>query len=304
MSATGLAFGLCVDLQRPWSEIRLIGEAADSAGWHSIYVPDHFMPHETGNHAAGGPVLESWTCLTGLAMVTRRIRIGTLVLGNTYRHPAVVANMAAALDQLSAGRLILGLGAGWQANEHLAYGIGLPAVPERLDRLAEACAVIHALTRDRTATYQGRYYALVDAYCEPAPIQSALPILVGGGGERRTLPIAARYADAWHTWATSREFGRKSEILDQLCVAAGRPPTGVRRVCGASVTIISASEVSRVGADDEDILGPAAQVAEAIHRYRDAGAEEFVARDDARRPIGAALEFVRQFQQDVVPLLR
>ena len=102
MSATGLAFGLCVDLQRPWSEIRLIAEAADSAGWHSIYVPDHFMPHETRNRAAGGPVLESWTCLTGLAMVTRRIRIGTLVLGNTYRHPAVVANMAATLDQLSA----------------------------------------------------------------------------------------------------------------------------------------------------------------------------------------------------------
>jgi len=262
------------------------------------------MPHETGNRAAGGPVLESWTCLTGLAMVTRQIRIGTLVLGNTYRHPAVVANMAAALDQLSAGRLILGFGAGWQANEHLAYGIGLPTVPERLDRLAEACAVIHALTRDRAATYQGRYYALIDAYCEPTPIQSALPILVGGGGERRTLPIAARYADAWHTWATSREFGRKSEILDQLCVAAGRPPTEVRRVCGASVTIISASEVSRVGAGDEDILGPAAHVAEAIHRYRDAGAEEFVARDDARRPIGAALEFVRQFQQDIVPLLR
>ena len=80
----------------PWSEIRLIGEAADCAGWHSVYVPDHFMPHETGNRAAGGPVLESWTCLTGLAMVTRQIRIGTLVLGNTYRHPAVVANMAAA----------------------------------------------------------------------------------------------------------------------------------------------------------------------------------------------------------------
>jgi F420-dependent oxidoreductase-like protein len=304
VSATGLAFGLCVDLQRPWSEIRLIAEAADSAGWHSIYLPDHFMPHETRNRAAGGPVLESWTCLTGLAMVTRRIRIGTLVLGNTYRHPAVVANMAAALDQLSAGRLILGLGAGWQPNEHLAYGIGLPAMPERLDRLAEACAVIHALTRDRVATYQGRYYALVDAYCEPTPMQSALPILVGGGGERRTLPIAARYADAWHTWATSREFRRKSQILDQLCDAAGRPPTEVRRVCGASVTIISASEVCQLGADDEDILGPAAHVAEAIHRYRDAGAEEFVARDDARMPIGAALEFVRQVQQDIVPLLR
>ena len=83
MSATGLAIGLCVDLQRPWSEIRLIGEVADSAGWHSIYVPDHFMPHETGNRAAGGPVLESWTCLTGLAMVTRQISIGTLVLGQS-----------------------------------------------------------------------------------------------------------------------------------------------------------------------------------------------------------------------------
>ena len=304
MSANGLAFGLCVDPQRPWPDIRLIAQAADSAGWHSIYVPDHFMPHETRNRATDGPVLEAWTCLTGLAMVTGRIRIGTLVLGNTYRHPAVVANMAAALDQLSAGRLILGLGAGWQANEHNAYGIRLPAVPERLDRLAEACAVIRALTRDRVATFQGRYYSLVDARWEPAPIQSALPILVGGGGERRTLPIAARYTDAWHTWATSREFARKSEILDQLCVAIGRQPTGVRRVCGATVTIISPSQASQGGGDDEDIVGPASQVAEAIHRYREAGAEEFIARDDARMPIGAALEFIRQFQQEIVPLLR
>ena len=304
MSATGLAFGLCVDLQRPWSEIRLIGEAADSAGWHSIYVPDHFMPHEKRNRPAAGPVLEAWSCLTALAMVTRRIRIGTLVLGNTYRHPAVVANMAASVDQLSAGRLILGLGAGWQPNEHHAYGIRLPAVPERLDRLEEACAVIRALTRDQVATYQGRYYAVADARCEPAPIQPALPILVGGGGERRTLPIAARYADAWHTWATSSEFRRKSQILDQLCAATGRQPTDVRRVCGASITIIPASQVSRAVSDDEAIVGTPDDVAEAIHRYRDAGVEEFIARDDARTPVSVATEFVLQFQQDIVPLLR
>lgn len=144
---------------------------------------------------------------------------------------------------------------------------------------------------------------MVDARGEPAPFQSALPILVGGGGERRTLPIAARYADAWPTWTTSREFAPKSQFLDQLCVADGRQPTEVQRVCGASVTIISPSETSQGGGYDEEIVGPAAFVAEATHRDRDAGAEEFIARDDARMPLGAAVEFIRQFQHDIVPLL-
>ena len=190
--AKALLFSLCLDTGRPWQDVRSIGSSADSAGWHCLYVPDHFMPHDARGRPRPGPVLEAWSCLTALAMLTRQVRVGTLVLGSTYRHPAVVANMAATVDQLSAGRLTLGVGAGWQTNEHRAYGISLPDVHERLDRFEEAGAVVRALTRGAPTTYHGAYYAVQDAFCEPPPVQPALPILIGGGGERRTLAIAAR----------------------------------------------------------------------------------------------------------------
>jgi len=303
--AKSLVFSLCPDTRWPWQDVRSIGVSADFAGWHCIYVPDHFMPHDARNRPRPGPVLEAWSCLAALAVLTRQVRVGTLVLGSTYRHPAVVANMAATLDQLSAGRLTLGLGAGWQTNEHRAYGIALPDVRERLDRFEEACAVIRALTRDAPTTYHGVYYAVQDAFCEPPPMQPALPILIGGGGERRTLAIAARFADAWHTWATSSEFGRKSRVLDRHCEAVGRAPNDVRRVCGATVRIASAPGQTVVGTDDDGtIVGTAEAVAEAIDQYRQAGVEEFIVRDDAETPAAEAHDFLLQFQAEVVRQLR
>jgi F420-dependent oxidoreductase-like protein len=300
-----LTFSLCLDTRRPWPDVRSIGTAADSAGWHCIYVPDHFMPHDARDRPRPGPVLEAWSCLTALAMLTEQVRVGTLVLGSTYRHPAVVANMAATVDQLSAGRLTLGVGAGWQTNEHRAYGIALPDVRERLDRFEEACAVIRALTRSAPTTYRGVYYAVQDAFCEPPPAQPALPILIGGGGERRTLAIAARSADAWHTWATSSVFRRKSRLLDRHCEAAARAPDDVRRVCGASVRIVSAPGQTAAGTDDGGtVVGTAEGVAEAIDQYRQAGVEEFVVRDDAGTPAAEANDFLLQFQAEVVRQLR
>jgi F420-dependent oxidoreductase-like protein len=303
--AKALLFSLCLDTGRPWQDVRSIGSSADSAGWHCLYVPDHFMPHDARGRPRPGPVLEAWSCLTALAILTRQVRVGTLVLGSTYRHPAVVANMAATVDQLSAGRLTLGVGAGWQTNEHRAYGISLPDVHERLDRFEEACAVVRALTRGAPTTYHGAYYAVQDAFCEPPPVQPALPILIGGGGERRTLAIAARFADAWHTWASSSVFRRKSHVLDRHCEAAGRAPNDVRRVCGATVRIVSAARQTAAGTDDgETIVGTAEGVAEAIDEYRQAGVEEFIVRDDAGIPAAEANDFLLQFQAEVVRQLR
>ena len=134
-----MLIGVCVDPGRPWDEVRVLAEVADEAALATVYAVDHFMAYgPAGGTAPSAPVLEGWTTLTALAALTRRIRLGTLVLGATYRHPAVVANMAATLDQLSGGRLTLGLGAGWQQNEHTAYGIDLPPVRERLDRFEES----------------------------------------------------------------------------------------------------------------------------------------------------------------------
>ena len=223
---------LCVDTGRPWQDLSELARAADRAGVHAVYVSDHLMPFGPVGLPAEDPGLEAWTTLTGLAAVTERARLGTLVLGNTLRHPAVVAKMAATLDQVSGGRLVLGLGAGWQPNEHLACGIALPPVAERLDRFEESLTAITTLLRDGGGTFAGRYVTLTGASCRPRPAQQRLPVLVGGSGERRTLRIAATYADAWHSWGDADEFARLSGVLDRHCVEVGRDPRTVRRVAG------------------------------------------------------------------------
>src|SRR5262249_53160166 len=145
-----------------------------------------------------GPMLESWSTLSALAGLVPRLKIGTIVLGNTYRHPAVVAKMAAQVDIISGGRLLLGLGAGWQQNEHEAYGIPFYTVGERLARLDEACQVIKSLWTERRANFKGRFYQLSDAPLDPKPQQRPHPeLMIGGGGERVTLRVVAKHADHW-----------------------------------------------------------------------------------------------------------
>lgn len=185
-----MKLSLCVDPGRSWPEALALAQQADSAGWHAVYVCDHFMPHNPAGDPADGPMLECWTVLTALAALTARVRLGTLVLGNACRHPAVVANMAATLDQVSPGRLVLGLGAGWQANEYAAYGIALPALRDRVAILGEACAVIRSLLDSRRSTMNGEYYRLTDAPCDPKPV-SRIGLLVGGGG-LGVMRVAAR----------------------------------------------------------------------------------------------------------------
>src|SRR5690349_11771779 len=125
-----MRLSICLDTGRPWAQLRRIGELGDRHGWYSVYACDHFLPYAAPGIHAEGAMLESWTVLSALAALTTQVRLGPLVLGNTYRHPAIVANMAASLDHVSGGRVVLGLGAGWQLNEHVAYGIDLPPVPQ------------------------------------------------------------------------------------------------------------------------------------------------------------------------------
>lgn len=248
--------GLVIDLARPWADVVRLAQEADARGVHTVYVPDHFMQHTGDLSVSDGPMLEGWTALTGLAGATSRVRIGTLVLGATYRHPAVVANMAATLDHVSAGRLVLGLGAGWQANEHAAYGIDLAPVAARLDRFEEHVRAIHSLLRRDRTTQTGAHVTLTDAPCRPAPLQQPVPILVGGGGERRTLRIAAAYADAWHTWATPEDLARKNRVLDAHCADIGRDPSTIRRMGGRWVDDLDVRThlESYAGVADEVVL--------------------------------------------------
>jgi F420-dependent oxidoreductase-like protein len=180
-----------------WADVLAVWQAADDIElFESAWTFDHFYPIFSD---PTGPCLEGWIATTALAQATRRIRVGVLVTGNPYRHPAVLANMAATLDVISGGRLELGLGAGWNQEESDAYGIDLPPLKERFDRFDEALEVITSLLTKTESTFDGEHYQLRDARCEPKPVQQPHPpICIGGSGPNRTLRSVARWAQHWN----------------------------------------------------------------------------------------------------------
>jgi F420-dependent oxidoreductase-like protein len=210
-----------------WQELLDLFVAADeNPFFESAWTFDHFYPIY-GDWQ--GPCLESWVTLGALAQATSRIRIGSMVNGVVYRHPAVTANMAAALDIVSGGRFELGLGAGWNERECNAYGIELGSLKERFDRFEESVQCTIALLRDESVDFAGRYYTLTDARNEPKPVQRPHPpIVIGGGGEKRTLRIAARYAQHWNfPGGTADDFRRKRDVLHAHCADIGRDPAEI-----------------------------------------------------------------------------
>jgi F420-dependent oxidoreductase-like protein len=207
-----------------WPDMLAVWKEADGIDvFESGWTFDHFYPI-FGDSA--GPCLEGWMTLAALAQATRRLRLGTLVTGIHYRHPAVLANMAATLDIVSGGRLEIGIGAGWNEEESGAYGIPLGGPAERSDRFEEACEVIVSLLTRPTADFTGRYYPLTSARGEPKPVQRPHPPLcIGGSGERRTLRTAARFAQHWNfVGGTPEEFARKRDVLHAHCQDIGRDP--------------------------------------------------------------------------------
>ncbi|MGO9872935.1 MAG: LLM class F420-dependent oxidoreductase [Acidimicrobiia bacterium] len=239
-----------------WEPMRDVWLAADdidvfSAGWNF----DHFYP--ILQHDRTGPCFEGWTMLAALAGVTNRLRLGVMVTGNPYRHPAVLANMAASLDVIAGGRLELGIGAGWNEEESAAYGIDLPPLRERFDRLEEACAVLDLLLTAETSSFDGTYYRLTDARCEPKPVQRPRPpFVIGGGGEKRTLRIAARFADQWNLpGGTPEVLARKIEVLRSHCADVGRDPAHVE----ISVQVRAGSEVNAIADEAAALVQAGAQ---------------------------------------------
>jgi len=211
-----------------WAAMLDVWRAADDIEvFESGWTFDHFYPIYSDST---GPCLEGWVTLTALAQATRRLRLGTLVTGIHYRHPAVLANMAATLDIVSGGRLEIGIGAGWNEEESGAYGIPLGTPKERSDRFEEACAVlVGLLSEQETVSFKGSFYELTDARCNPKPVQQPHPpICIGGSGERRTLRTAARFAQHWNfVGGTVEEFTRKRDVLHQHCADLGRDPAQI-----------------------------------------------------------------------------
>ena len=212
-----------------WGDMLDVWRAADEVElFETAWNFDHFYPLQGDKN---GPCLEAWVTLSALAQATSRIRIGCMVNGVPYRPPALVANMAASLDIVSGGRLELGLGAGWNEQETKAYGIDLLPMGQRMDRFEEAVEVIDSLLVHEITTFQGKYFQLEQARCEPkGPQQPRPPIVIGGGGEKRTLRIAARFAQHWNLpFATPEVFHKKNEILLAHCEAVGRDSSLIMR---------------------------------------------------------------------------
>jgi F420-dependent oxidoreductase-like protein len=207
-----------------------VARAAEQAGFDSIWVPDHVHQNNIGG-GPGGPMLEAYTLLAALAARTETALLGALVSPVTFRHPALLAKQTTALDVISHGRAVLGIGAAWDVGEHSAYGISFPNTPEREDRLEEAVVLCQKMFAEQTVDYDGRYYSLEEAWNSPRPVQRAIPVLVGGGGEKRTLAVVAKYADACNFFGAPADIAHKIEVLKGHCEQYGRDFSEITTTC-------------------------------------------------------------------------
>lgn len=227
-----------------------LAQAAEGAGFDLVTVMDHFyqipiVAPETE------PMLEAYATLAALAQVTRRVRLGTLVSGVTYRNPALLAKTVTTLDTISHGRAVFGIGAAWNDAEHVGYGFEFPPIGLRMDRLGEALAIAKRMFTEERPSYSGQYYRIERALNVPRPLQAGGPkILVGGGGEQRTLRLAAEYADLTHWFVpTPEEFTRKLGVLETYCRAIGRDPAAIVKTIGAPVWLVSDAAAERAAAE-------------------------------------------------------
>jgi alkanesulfonate monooxygenase SsuD/methylene tetrahydromethanopterin reductase-like flavin-dependent oxidoreductase (luciferase family) len=291
-AAPSLRFGLFLSqanksLAQVYDEFAL----AEELGFDHAWLVDHLVDTDG---PPGNPMLEAWTLLAAIAARTTRIRLGVLVTSNTFRHPAVLLKSAVNVDHISGGRLILGLGAGWHADEHRRYGIALPEPAERVDRFAEAVELISLLMAQDRTTYAGRYYQLDDAPLQPRPIQTPrIPILIAAH-RPRMLRLAATYADQWDTFAAlpdtatdgvETELAERIGYLDDACRAIGRDPTEIRRSTWARAA---------------DVLRDEGTYLDFVSRHRSLGFTDF----STTMPEPAQVTLLTRLAQQVIPELR
>ena len=295
-----------------YEELSRVWQAAEDLGYDSGWLFDHFLP------IAGdvkGPCLEGMVTLAAMAVQTQRLRVGMMVLGNTYRHPAVVANMASTLDIVSGGRLELGMGAAWYGQEHSGYGIPFPPMGRRIRMLGESLQVLKLLWTEPKVNFQGRYYTLTDALCQPKPVQKPHPPLwVGGAGERLTLRVVAEHADGWDTMAPPQEYSHKLRVLGDHCRAVGRDVNAILKsihfVLGIDSDRARAKEKAvdaflRFGAPAEEanqsaIIGTPQECVEQLQQYVDLGVSHFII--EMRPPYD--YQDLEMFAEKVIPALR
>ncbi|HEX9096701.1 MAG TPA: LLM class F420-dependent oxidoreductase [Candidatus Dormibacteraeota bacterium] len=273
-----------------FDHVVMLASTAERAGFDSVWVMDHFyqLPN-IGPRTE--PMLEGYAALAGIAARTKKVRLGTLVTGVTYRNPAFLAKEVTTLDIVSSGRAILGLGAAWNEDEHRGYGYDFPPVGERISRLEEALQICRAMFREEAPTFKGRYYRIEGALNFPRPVQpNGPPIMVGGGGEQRTLKLVAQYADMSNIFGDVAMVRHKLEVLERHCEAAGRDPnTIIKTRLGSLLIRKSDGEAQRLleqvltipGIDKERvrtsfIAGSPDRVAEEVQKFLDAGLDGMI----------------------------
>lgn len=299
-----------------WEELLSFWQELDrDSNFDSLWLMDHFVTGFGTAFGSEGPCLEGWTALAALAQATSRVRLGVLVTGNTYRHPAVLAKQATTVDHISGGRLEMGIGAAWHTYEHEAFGIPFPPVKERLERLEEAVSLIKLLWTEPLPRFEGKYYQLnAPPYNPPNVQQPHPPILIGGGGEKKTLRITARYADAANVQGTPEEVRHKFEVLEKHCREIGRDPSTVRRTIQVPL-FLTEDEVFRqrvlggmsaaTGRTPEEasralLIGGVDEIKARIEEYIEAGVQEFMLALWPR----FYREPVLRFSQEVIPAFR
>lgn len=289
-----MRFGAAYWIQRTdWPALRDACLAAEEAGFDTLWIDDHLLSDEGDWRDSK---LEGWSTLAAVAALTTRARLGLLVAANTFRNPGLTAKLATTLDHLSGGRLNLGLGGGWFEREHGAFGLDFGSgFGERLDRLEEAVDLIERLLAGEQVTHSGRFYSMVDALCEPRPMQSRVPILIGGSGREKTLRTTARHADLWNGYGEPARIAETSAVLRERCAEIGRPFESIERTVTMEV-VIRASEsdarrdyavvesrhgiLGRIGADGSarglNVGGPPEAVADYMREYQALGIAEVI----------------------------
>ena len=285
-----MQFGAQVNCYRTtWDHIRTVIETMEAGRWDSLWFADHYLPPLGGGGDEHLTAHEGFSLIAAAAGITERLRLGHLVLGNTYRNPALVAKMATTVDQISHGRFTLSIGAAWFQREHEAYGWTFPSMRERSDRLEEACALLRALlTADGPVDFKGRYYRLDQAPLSPGSFQKPhIPILIGGTGERRTLRTLAMYGDIFNLdgWArgpmTLDYYHHKIGVLERHCERVGRDPAEIKRTILMPVMVTddeaaAAAFIAGRSLGEGTVAGSKEYVIERIGEFIDAGVDEIM----------------------------
>ena len=312
-----IRFGLQVAQQQTTvEELKEVWKEAEALGFDTLWVNDHLL-------ASVGPPegseLEAWTLLAAMATVTSKVKIGAMVSNNTFRHPAVLAKMATTVDHLSNGRLVLGIGAGWFEREHQAYGVAFPSVKDRTKALGESLEVITKLwAADPTASFKGQYYTITDAPFMPKPLQKPHPpIMIGGIGEKRVLPLVAKYAQMWNIPNLEPDkIAEKGKVLQEACKKIGRncaeiewsylTPVYIKADAASAQSLLEmVAKLRNVTVDEARksiLVGDPAAVRQQVQTYIDAGVTHFII--NLRKPGLYDREGVRMFAKEVMPHFR